>query len=482
MEELGSGSFDEPFASRSEPAPKRRSLAVTDDSGPSDFFEFAPLPGGGSGMDAGSYLDVGPLDLEEAVSDDETDQDDDLALDLARDPVIAQSPVDTDKPFEAVAAAPSPVDFGAVASDDDFRPSSPQFSPRADDRTNGMEPVDMTQEYFNQNAYNPLAGREPVESAPMRPFAMPDAYSPSEHSAAAEPSEAAVSAPALAAAAMPDASVPERPLAELGVAELVERFASALQKHAAPSGHVEAPFPVVGAEHETRAVFSPVAQVASGAPMVFRRAQAAQNASPAATEAPSAFAAPSVASTQYTASPVPAKLFGKAGLDEAPSVPAALRPFDIDENDDHDEADDFAGLSLSLDQRLPETGVASSPEESADLLDDDGTSNGNYSSLLAMKNALSTPREFVRIDDDEQYSDQVEPVVVFPGQNQAAPAPAAHDFGLAASAAASPRQGQAARRFDSPAATPAARPTDAGETERALREALEKLQRMSGAA
>lgn len=517
MEELGSEGFDEPLSARAAPAARRRSLAVTDDSGPSDFFEFAPLPGGGSGIDDHSYLDAGPLDLEEAIGDDEADEDEDLALDLAHDPVVTQPLPDISGAGLAAGDVRSPVDFVAAASDDDFRPSPTQFFQHADERTHGVESVDMTQEHFGHSAYNPLADREPVESVPARPFAMPDAYTPPLHSAPDVPSEAPLAARGMGAPAMTYAGNPDRPLSDLaplsdlGIAELIERFASSLQRHAAPTAApaaapVQPPVPVVTAGHDVPAGAFHGAQEANEAPMVFRRAQSAMPSSPAPTgaspaftapaappaapapaptpyAAPAAYAAPAPAPTPYAASPVPATLFGKAGVDAATVVPAALRPFAIDEHDDHDEADDFAGLSLSLEQRLPETGESNSPEHYAEPMDDgDSTGDDNYSSLLAMKSALSTPREFVRIDDDEQDSHQVEPVVVFPGQDQTVPAPAAHSFGAAPSAAIPPRQEQAPRRFDSPAAAPAPRPADAGETERALREALEKLQRMSGAA
>ena len=83
------------------------------------------------------------------------------------------------------------------------------------------------------------------------------------------------------------------------------------------------------------------------------------------------------------------------------------------------------------------------PEESADQ-----TENGGYSSLLAMGSSIQRP-EPVRIE--EPQSDEIEPVVIFPGQI----VPAAT------------------------AGTPP--PADAEETDRALRAALASLQRISGA-
>ena len=102
-----------------------------------------------------------------------------------------------------------------------------------------------------------------------------------------------------------------------------------------------------------------------------------------------------------------------------------------------------------------------------------------------MKSRLSG-QEFARVDETEDdFGDAPEPVVTFPGQDsveQHEPTPAP---------APQPSAGQdAARPFDAPQAPPSSQPmpsarqspADASETERALREALEKLQRMSGAA
>ena len=111
-----------------------------------------------------------------------------------------------------------------------------------------------------------------------------------------------------------------------------------------------------------------------------------------------------------------------------------------------------------------------------------------------MKSPFGLPREPVRIEDDSDSEDDgaIEPVVVFPGQSIRKASPAAD--GPSRDAGASMAGGF--RLFDAPldrvqqAAAAAGRPfaapgsqqaADPGETERALREALDKLQRMSGA-
>ena len=90
-----------------------------------------------------------------------------------------------------------------------------------------------------------------------------------------------------------------------------------------------------------------------------------------------------------------------------------------------------------------------------------------------MKSALGAQREFVRIEDEEPQGQAFEPVVVFPGQQDRQTQPA---FDTSAREPAFP-----APNGNAPPRT-ATKPAEAGETERALREALEKLQRMSGAA
>ncbi|MFN6933987.1 MAG: hypothetical protein ACK4NZ_02415 [Tsuneonella sp.] len=78
----------------------------------------------------------------------------------------------------------------------------------------------------------------------------------------------------------------------------------------------------------------------------------------------------------------------------------------------------------------------------------------SYPSLLAMKSTFGQPRDTVRIEDEaDRIGDPIEPVVAFPGQAARASAPV----------------------YPAPK-------SQTRDTERALREALEKLQRMSGAA
>lgn len=175
-----------------------------------------------------------------------------------------------------------------------------------------------------------------------------------------------------------------------------------------------------------------------------------------------------------------------------PHVPAALRPVGYGDEDDGD--DDGAHLpdldltaALSLGGRMfaaPQPVEAEvAPAEQEPEPEDEG-----YSSLLAMKSPFGLPRERIEIEidnGDEDEGDDVEPVVVFPGQAVRRAAPAAD--GTARDAmfhAATPRP------FDAPmlradalangAAAPAAQRPRSDNTEQALRDALDKLQKMSG--
>jgi hypothetical protein len=283
------------------------------------------------------------------------------------------------------------------------------------------------------------------------------------------------------------------------MAELVERFAKALQSsgetpqpQVAPAAAAPAPVaPQVAPEPAPS--FEPASQpeqADTAAPLVFRRTAAASEETPA-------FELP-VEPVQQTA-----------------QVPSALRPLGMDEDNAEDD-DDLGTLALSLSaMRAQQTSAgdnssepasepvqhfdtaqaaATAPEpqaytppfaavtdvETDEPEDEDTGENESYSSLLSMRNPIGDSREFVRIEDDEPAAGGAEPVVVFPGQDERGAEPVVDRPFEAPAPSAS--EDQVARPFDGPSGKPAGKPADAGATEQALREALEKLQRMSGAA
>lgn len=198
-----------------------------------------------------------------------------------------------------------------------------------------------------------------------------------------------------------------------------------------------------------------------------------------------------------------------AGLFEAPvspvtslfrGLPAALRPISFD-----DHADDEPLPSILPPRsfpKLPEQVAAQEPAAPPvpqsfappveSITEATSGEEESYASLLEMK---TPPRAFVRIEEPEVESAEVEPVVIFPGQdNRQSFASPANSFGQNANGFA--QNGHeaalngAGRLFDGPVMPNApmrvppamARSIDAEETERQLKAALATLQRMSGAA
>ena len=250
---------------------------------------------------------------------------------------------------------------------------------------------------------------------------------------------------ALAPASAQDLTTEDRPLGDLSISELVERFALSLQR---------------SNERAQAATEEAVLASAGEAPPAVPRY--VPDLGVEAIEAPR-FAAPAD-------EPEPGPAFASA-QDE---LPAALRPVRFDEvaaDDESGEDHDDLALTLSL---AREGRPFDSP--GADEVDevDEVAEDAEYTSLLNMRRSIGETRETIRIDDEPAADgdSQVEPVVVFPGQDLPR--------------AASPGHTESAndvRPFAPPAEVSAAQPasSQAG-AERALRDALQKLQRLSGAA
>lgn len=174
-------------------------------------------------------------------------------------------------------------------------------------------------------------------------------------------------------------------------------------------------------------------------------------------------------------------------------LPAALRPIAFGTEFDDDD-DNLASLlpprSMTLPTSvLPVAEIALEPAPVAPADDEpseEPADESRFSSLLNVAQPPTPRQDFVRIEEPEDASLAIEPVVIFPGQaaRMAAPtAPVPTPFGGAEEPASF-------RRFDSPESAEAGQQIaantvpaqDAAETERALRAALANLQRMSGAA
>lgn len=523
LDELGSEGLDEPIetAPQTSARAKRRGLTVTDESGPSDFLELAPLPGGEAAYHASADPLDDPLELTHAAEDDSHDSN------FA--PAAHQEAEGLSQPFGENAAA---IDFAAVDEIDEYRPAATAQTPPAnpaDDLRKELDSMSNDTTPPQNQSYNPLGHSHVADGQQFaRPFGdtAPNAQEPQVRFAqpAAQPAMAAAShepapfappqgvEPSIPAEPVQQAfQVPHaapapaahnqsaRPLHELGMAELVERFAKALQSSGetrqpqfAPAAAT--PSPVAPQVHsEPAPSYEPASQPVQGdtaAPLVFRRTAAASEESPA-------FEQP-VEPVQQTT-----------------QVPTALRPLGMEEDDAEDD-EDLGTLALSLSAMRaqqtsagegfaepaaepvqhfdPAQAAVTAPEpqaytppfaavtdfETDEAEDEDTGENESYSSLLSMRNPIGDSREFVRIEDDEPVAGGAEPVVVFPGQDERGAEPVVDRPFEAPAPSAS--EDQVARPFDGPSGKPAGKPADAGATEQALREALEKLQRMSGAA
>lgn len=346
----------------------------------------------------------------------------------------------------------------------DHAPVPGQAAPDASEVAHNAEPLDLAA-FDAETAIDPIAVGDQEDIAMREAAAEPDPWAepaafgsatlseppladeltfrPAEQADDGVQPSVVVASPAGASAG---ASPTERPLAGLAMAELVERFARALESHRAEPASVS---------NATRIEAGPVLDVT----FAF-----AAKPPPTAESPPPAFAAIS---------------------DE--NLPAALRPLGFEDTTDEAGEDEIdLGLTLAATPAERSFAVPVAEIEADDDAEEtagEELDEGSYSSLLAMRGPADLPREPVRVDDDDDETDGlVEPVVVFPGQMRRSDSPA-RNFGF----------GGAGRPFDAPAAraeaamaayTPAPPPIPAqsADTERALRDALEKLQKMSGAA
>lgn len=470
-DELGMDGLDAPVEASAPPiAGRRRALSITDESRRSDFLERAPVPGFEATPPPPAPEDE-PLDLGSFAEPEEAP-----AADApADDGQAAAGQADLEQPGAAafgsasLSAAPHtpgvlPLALGPFAERGPV-PSAP--APAQTPRFAAPAPEDIRMSY-SAPAADPFSGPVAERDLPSRQFDCEPPPAPGAEEREQSP---------------PRADLAARPLRELGTIELVERFALALQRRAeAEDCALELPAFKAAAAREPQP-FEPAAPL-EPAPAAPAEARAATCDAP---PAPS-FAAP-----------------------PAPQIPAALRPIAFDEDESEAAPDEpLPALSLSLEpQSRPFARPADPPAAAPAIGEDDAPEAGDeeeerqgYSSLLAMRSPLGANREFVRVEDEDandgDRDEAIEPVVVFPGQQHPRRAAPASDGPTRdpLTQASPPQPGF--RPFDGPGggasaaagafgdppapAAPPAKRADSGETERALREALEKLQRMSGAA
>jgi hypothetical protein len=503
--------YSAPAASKPPLPGRRRALSVTDDPGPSLYLLHVPLPGegdplyrsghtptaSGRAVLPGPEISAGKPDaanradgsnvLPDAFAEGQVhaEEEHQQALGGLRNQAVGEEA----RPFDAPLVFPAQPATGRDGADYHFsETSAAEALPEPGARPFGHVPEDgpieedeMTNSSFG-NGFGGSTGAHATTGTNYNPFSSQAAPQPTPFVAPPSPAPAPVFAShaftptSFAAPAAALAAAPASPLAGLSMSELIARFARSMQGDAAPAiaAAPEAPVVETGTETETFAD-DPFAS-ATAVPFAFARADDNAPASCAAPQMTPSFAAPA------------------AG--QAIPVPAALRPLDLGAfEEDHNEDDPFAatpGFSFGVPERMFERPAEAAPAAveapafapppaappfAGSDEDDDADNDDGYSSLLSLKSPLGNHREFPRVEEDEPFSPAAAPeaVVTFPGQGSPA-AIAARPFD--APTGATPTGGLA-RAVPT---MPAQKPADPAETERALREALEKLQRMSGAA
>ena len=419
-------------------ANRRRALAIID-HGPTFMpQDLAPLPGPAA---------IEPLDL--------------ASLGLPADPVSDVA--------NAAPPAPEP------------EPISPETAHRDGRQVFGMAPPEVPvaaeRQIFGVVADGDPLPQEFVETAGSQPSAfIASEPSPLFQRFSAEPVDAPDVAPVAAPAmADPKSDEPLPSPATLGMTDLAARLADSMRRR----------------RERTQAATTPA---------VADAAQPQLPAMPAALAAlieSTATAVPEAAAEPITPIPVLAQLGTCAPDPTAPAaasqlaVPAAMRPLALDAFLEDDTPFDAASLlpprhvTVPAPVNAPAAFLPAAADNEVEPASEpslaDAEQDNPYASLLEVAPAR---QGFVRIDEPEaDLSDEIEPVVIFPGQ-----AAQVVSLGLAPQAAAEDTE---FRRFDAPASAGQGQPVAAGnlaaainpdEAAQALRSALSNLQRMSGAA
>jgi hypothetical protein len=490
--ELGAEGLDG-FAPQVQPK-GRRALAIELDHGPSELLDFAPLPG--KRIESGtSALEMLDLDAREFLPDawvshaaSDLTQDDELELTEADLAVLA----DFRQPLAAVEAVPGFQTFADDSGDrtvDDLPPfTMPQRSPRPSIRQEFRAPpeevlapswsADEDEDWVEEDSVEDIAPEpmpEPAAPEPMN-FSPPslarfDAPTASADEPLVEAEDAAPMFENHTQFAIPqaaptnDTGLDDSGLDDLGLVQLAQRLGNSIERRR----ELQAARAQLAAVPAAAPLAPLDADVAAAAPDEAAEAMAAYFAQPAAAAPVAApeFAADLEPAAADFSAPAPRQMFEPVADAAAPT--SAYRPLagftGFDDEDEDDEIGELAAsFSLPL-RRQPQAPAPFAPpaapfavapvEQAAAEVEPD------YGSLLALRNPFHERTEvFVRIEDEPESTDAVgQTAVVFPAE---APAPSAQ-----------------VAQF---APAPAAAPLDNEENERALREALLSLQRMSGAA
>ena len=453
LDELGGEGIAAPGPNMS----KRRSLAIAEDSRPSDFLALAPLPGEERYPAVAPERDPEPdvTAPPEAMAEEPLELGEFAAVEISADAEPLDPTQETSMTDDAPVPFPSAEEIERRRAE--RRASAPTKAPGGLERRLYLR---RTSDEAIPFIAPSLARRAPVnENAASDAFAPPMAVRVSfDQSAPDVPSEYVpedtfeLETAAPEDFAQADEPVWETaPLEELGLVQLVQRLGASLERRRELA--MAAPEPVAPAVPAPSASAAPVLEEFDAA---------------AAEDAAEAMAAYfGRAGGDEPVESVPVQMFTRATRteDEEPA-PVFARPLPA-EPDEPDEDDDLAA-SFSLPLRR----AAAAPDPFADFDEPVAAESAepdeepDYGSLLTLRNPFQQrAEEFVRVEEPDEPDQGPAPAVVFPGRDLA-----------------DARSG--ARPFDPPAAGEgetgsAPSPAADADAQEALRKALATLQRMS---
>ncbi|MES2301999.1 MAG: hypothetical protein V4521_08015 [Pseudomonadota bacterium] len=284
--------------------------------------------------------------------------------------------------------------------------------------------------------------------------------------------------PLLQAHAVAATPIDAAPLENLGLVQLIERLALAISRRAAPASATSAPV-------------APFASVSPAAPEPSAEPADYVVAAPPPAPAIARFEAAGQVQQAATAPTGPAEHERVVQLRPAPWQPVTAVLPDAEDDSEFDDEAETPGLDRFL--RLSPEKAPVEEAGAAEAAPEPEVAEDRYPSLLDM-GPVNTRREPLHIDDglaaaDDGEAAEIEPVVVFPGQQSPMNSGSARPFErpsiapLAGSPLAAPGRAAPSAAMPDIEATdfigaPAAS-VDAEEADRALRAALATLQRMT---
>jgi len=398
---------------------KRRALAMVDENQPSEFLNTAPLPGDDPWADPIAQ-DVAPTTAEEFWIEP-------APLDLD---VFAPDPL----AFETLAGSAAAASDLPTTDEDDAMSDKQEFQPLTPEQHEAMQRQEFhAVEQSGASTFAALSGETGVGEDDPLPFAAPSLLRQAEDA--------------------PEAAVFQADEEEPALGQLVQRLGSSMEKRREMRARqaVASPSldPIADPETDIEPAVPLPDSFEAARPEEAAQAMAAFFGKPAAIPEP----------RNVDGGAFPAGLFAEPSPDASPLLQVKKRGLvDLLPDEDLDSEDDEylpSSFTLPLRRETP----AAEPDDEEE---------SPFGSLLELGNPFAVKEPgFVRIDepehaDDGDFDGQATGVV-FPGSE---PQPPVSDLD--------------GRMFDGPASTVSRPP--APEMEDALRSALSKLQRMSGAA